>query len=200
MQATADCQYRFIDICIGWPGRVRDACVFANSTLYTKGEHGRLFPNRPRNVNGVEVPLLLLGDPAYPLLPWLMKPFSDNGRLSEEQALFNYRLSRARMVIDNAFGRLKGRRGCLLKRNDMNIKHLPNCIASCVVLHNFCEIHGENFDNGWLATDDDDDAMEGRNTAEHEVSAWHPISARVIRDALMRHFVEHIIIILFCNP
>ena len=60
MQATADCQYRFIDICIGWPGRVHDARVFANSTLYTKGEIGRLFPNRPRNVNGVEVPLLLL--------------------------------------------------------------------------------------------------------------------------------------------
>ena len=157
--------------------------------LYTKGEHGRLFPNSPRNINGVEVPLLVLGDPAYPLLPWLMKPFSDNGRLSEEQALFNYRLSRARMVIENAFVRLKGRWRCLLKRNDMNIKHLPNCIASCVVLRNFSEIHGGNFDDVWLATDDD--AMEERNTAEHEVSARHPISARLIRDALMRHFVEH---------
>ena len=85
----------------------------------------------------------------------------------------------------------------------MNIKHLQNCIASCVVLHNFCEIHGKNFDYGWLATDDDDDALGERNTAKHEVSAGHPISARVIRDALMWHLLNTdyhnlVSVILYC--
>lgn len=192
MQAVADYRYRFIDICIGWPGRVHDARVFANSTLYTKGEHGLLLPTRPRIINGVEVPLLLLGDPAYPLLPWLLKPFSDNGRLSEEQVSFNYRLSRARMVIENAFGRLKGRWRCLLKRNDMSINHMPDCIASCVVLHNICEIHKEQFHDEWLCTDDDgDDSSEKRSNPELETFADRPASATAIRNALMEHFIDH---------
>ena len=58
---------------------------------------------------GVEIPLVILGDPAYPLLTWIMKPFSDNGRLAESQKTFNYRLSRCRMVVENSFCRLKGR-------------------------------------------------------------------------------------------
>ena len=60
-----------------------------------------------RNINGQDVPLMILGDPAYPLLPWLMKGFADNGRLTEDHINFNYRLSRARMVIEGSFGRLK---------------------------------------------------------------------------------------------
>ena len=61
--------------------------MFANSELFEKGENGTLFPSRPRNICGVEIPLVILGDPAYPLLPWLMKPFSDNSRLTESQKL-----------------------------------------------------------------------------------------------------------------
>ena len=35
-----------------------------------------------------DVPLVILGDPPYPLLSWLMKAFPDNGRLSREQKTF----------------------------------------------------------------------------------------------------------------
>ena len=38
------CYCRFQDICVGWPGRVHDARVFANSSLYDKGNNGTLFP------------------------------------------------------------------------------------------------------------------------------------------------------------
>ena len=54
----------------------------------------------------MEVPLLLIGDPVYPLLEWLMKPFQDSGCLSREHHLFNYGLSRARIVMENTFGHL----------------------------------------------------------------------------------------------
>ena len=91
MQATADYRYCFTDIYIGWPGQVHDACVFSNSLLFEKGQAGNLFPHKPRKILEVEVPILILGDPAYPLLPWLMKPFSDNGKLTRPQKHFNYR-------------------------------------------------------------------------------------------------------------
>ena len=82
---------------------------------------------------------MVLGDPAYPLLTWLMKAFSDNGSLSHDQKTFNYRLSRARVVVEHAYGRLKGRWRCLLKRNDIQVQEVPNLVASCCVLHNICD-------------------------------------------------------------
>ena len=50
---------------------------------------------------------MILGDPAYPLLPWLMKGYV--GSLAQEQESFNVYLSSSRMVVERAFGRLKSR-------------------------------------------------------------------------------------------
>ena len=151
MQGLVDHRYCFMDINVGWPGSVHDARVLANSELFQKGESGTLFPQRPKKINNVMVPLVIVGDPAYPLLPWMMKPYTDTGRLSRQQSSFNYRLSRARVVTENAFGRLKGRWRCLLKRNDTNISMMPTIVAVCTILHNMCEIHGDEFDQQWLS-------------------------------------------------
>ena len=150
IQAVVDFRGIFIDVNIGWPGKVHDARVFANSTLYQKGSNGTLFPDWSQTINGISVPLLILGDPAYPLLPWLMKPYIENARSTPEERNFNYRHSRARMVVENAFGRLKGRWRCILKRADFHILNVPNVIASCVVLHNICESHGDLFQQEWV--------------------------------------------------
>ena len=47
------------------------------------------------------------------------------------------------MVIERAFGRLKGRWGALWRAMDISLDHLPNVIFACFVLHNCCEVHGE---------------------------------------------------------
>ena len=54
-----------------------------------KGQNGTLLPNTHRTINGVEVPIVILGDPAYPLLPWLMLPFADNGVLTPDARILN---------------------------------------------------------------------------------------------------------------
>ncbi|KAL1246561.1 hypothetical protein QQF64_034606 [Cirrhinus molitorella] len=46
-------------------------------------------------------------DAAYPLLPWLMKPFREGRGVTAEQINFNHHLSQARMTVERAFGRLK---------------------------------------------------------------------------------------------
>ena len=50
------------------------------------------------------VPVFLLSDPAYPLLPFLMREFSGGGR-NEREKFFRYKLSSARIPIENSFGR-----------------------------------------------------------------------------------------------
>ena len=68
---------------IGWPGKVHDARVLVNSNFYHRAMAGQLLPDWKQVINGVEVPLLILGDPAYPLLPWLQKAFPATGTLTE---------------------------------------------------------------------------------------------------------------------
>ncbi len=51
------------------------------------------------------------------------------------------------MVVERAFGILKGRLKILLKRIDMPFHPLPVITALC--LHNLCIIHGDAFNMDW---------------------------------------------------
>jgi len=149
-QAVVDANYCFTNVYVGWPGRVHDARIFSNSGLYRQGENGELFQQHTTNINGIDIPVLLLGDAAYPLKPWLMRPFSDFGNLTHEQKTFNYKHSSTRMVVEGTFGRLKGRWRCLMKRLDVATARVPFIVCSCCTLHNFCEVHGDGINYEWL--------------------------------------------------
>ena len=185
LQALVDHEYRFLDVYVGWPGSVHDARVLANSTLYRNCESGML-PHWPRTIGNTTVPLLILGDPAYPLKSWLMKPFSDTG-LTARQRKFNYQLSRARVVVENAFGRLKGRWRSLMKRNDNNIKFVPKLVTACCVLHNLCEQYGDACEEEWIVHPSgiDDTAQVPSATPSVSLSTS---SATRIREALCDFF------------
>ena len=101
-----------------------------------RGQSSTLFPDLKESISGKDIPLVLIDDHVYPLLKWLMKAFPDNGRLSCEQKVFNYRVSRARVVVEHSFGRLKGRWRCLLKRLDIDVREVSELVAACCVLHN----------------------------------------------------------------
>ena len=160
-------------------------CVFSNSSLYRKGQSNSLFPGVQESIASREVPLVILGDPAYPLLTWLMKAFPNNGRLSQQQKHFNYRLSRARVVVEHCYGRLKGRWRCLLKRLDVDVNYASKVVAACCVLHNICEIHGDAFDDDWLNGTDDQTLETNLST----VSSNQPTEGAVdIRNAFMSYF------------
>lgn len=74
---------------------------------------GQLIFSRPRSLphRNTEVPYVLDADDAFAMKPNLMKPF--NGRwLTATQRVFNYRLSRARRIIEKVFGIIQSASEC----------------------------------------------------------------------------------------
>ena len=128
---------------------------------------------------------MILGDPAYPGLPWLMKPYAENAHTTAGQRHFNYRQSRARMVVENAFGRLKGRWRCLLKRLDVKLHNVTNIVATCVILHNLCELHGDLWP---IEIDDMSDDMSDSSITSPSTNSETDSSR--IRDSIMQYLSE----------
>ena len=110
MLALVDGQYRFRWVDAGTAGSCSDAQIFNACQLKRKTDDGRIgFPDpAPITQGGSYVPYFILADDALALKTWLMKPYGRR-MLTREERIANYRISRGRRVIENAFGILVSR-------------------------------------------------------------------------------------------
>ena len=107
--ALVDAKLRFMWFKIGAPGNTHDSTLFQGSQLFRDIEAGEMEQfAKGLTLQGVVIPPLILGDGAFPLRPFISKPYSE-ASINPERRYFNYRLSRARMVSECAFGLLKSR-------------------------------------------------------------------------------------------
>ena len=136
LQAIVDPDMMFTDVYCGEPGTLHDARVLRKSPLYQQciNDSSKLFDANKR----------LVGESAYPRLDWLLPPNRDNCHLSASQRDFNYRHSRTRIVVERAFGLLKGRFRRLQHVEMKDTKEIPRIILACCVLHNICLLNDKD--------------------------------------------------------
>ena len=94
--------YEFTMIDIGDSGRQSDGGVFAASKLGFAMDNGLLKLPKARMLPGTNdfFPYVFVGDEAFPLKSYLMKPYARNAMGTEEQ-ITNYRISRSRRQVEN---------------------------------------------------------------------------------------------------
>uniref|UniRef100_A0A8C2JJH1 Putative nuclease HARBI1 n=1 Tax=Cyprinus carpio TaxID=7962 RepID=A0A8C2JJH1_CYPCA len=142
VQLVCDADLIITNCVVKWPGSVHDA----QSALYRE-----LQTNQPDGI--------ILGDSAYPLLPWLMTPFL--AATTPAQACFNTAHCKTRCAIERLNGVLKRRFACL---NYLRVEPQGACniILACIVLHNI--------------------ATRPTSFCQNE-----ELTGRIIRDAIVRH-------------
>lgn len=137
--AIVDANYNFIFADVGCQGRISDGGVFRNTTFYHKLQKGELnlpndqsLPGRQQNM-----PFVFVADDAFPLLRHIMKPYPGTNARGSEKRIYNYRLSRARRIVENAFGILSAVFRVLRKPLLLQPDKASLIIMTCVYLHNY---------------------------------------------------------------
>ena len=108
LMAAVDAFYNFAYVAVGSAGRESDGGIFRSLRLAERLADGgmHLPPPAPLPGGRQDIPHVIVGDEAFPLLPNLMRPYPGRreARMGDRARLFNYRLSRARRISENAFG------------------------------------------------------------------------------------------------
>ena len=108
--AVVNANYEFIMVDVGANGRVSYGGVFANTKFCKQLKEKALHIPEPTSLPGCHN---IVGDDAFPLMDNLMKPYAQRN-LSKAQDIYNYRVSRARRVVENTFGIMASRFRILL--------------------------------------------------------------------------------------
>lgn len=148
LQVVADHRKIFWDVCVKAPGGFDDATHFRDSLLYNRLISGDIVWDKAVTVRGQHVRPYIIGDWCYPLLSFLLTPFSWNRTGSPAQNTFDEALMKGRKMVEEAIGLLKGRWKILQDLN-VGLNHAPQTIVACCVLHNLCQIAREPEPETW---------------------------------------------------
>ena len=145
--AICDARYCFTMYDVGHYGSNNDSGVLAKSKIGELLETNRMKLPEPKTLDGCNydpLPYYLVGDEIFPLKTWLMRPYP--GKLTEEQRIFNYRLSRARRVIENyTFGILVARWRIFNTPINATIENAESYVLATMALHSYLRLTDNAF-------------------------------------------------------
>ena len=182
LMAIVDANYKFIYVDIGVNGRISDGGVFDSCEFSKKLSSQLNILNIPEQTclpgTNVKVPYYLVADEAFPLTSHIMKPYPQRN-LTHSKRIFNYRLSRARRIVENAFGILSSRFQILRSAIRVHPDKVYVIVLTVCLLHNFLRSDGRGRNSH------DEYTCADLNSLELSVAAnASGQSARSTRDAI----------------
>lgn len=138
LMGICDADYRLTYIDVGVNGRHSDGGVFKNCSFGKALNRNILNIPPPIPLPGREttVPFVLVGDDAFAMNQHLLKPYAVRN-LTGTQRVYNYRLSRARRIIENVFGIMSAVFRVLRSPILLSPEKACSVTKACAVLHNF---------------------------------------------------------------
>lgn len=138
--ALVSADYKFIVIDVGSYGKNSDGAIFSSSALgkLLRSNQLQIPPDKALPETNILLPHVIVGDEAFPLSVNLMRPYPGHQTANnEENRIFNYRLSRARRVSENAFGLLVKKFRIYERTISMSPEHVNVVIKTTCILHNY---------------------------------------------------------------
>ena len=112
--------------------------MLRNSAIYQKRVTGHVILDRVIDLGKHgKIPLVTVGDIAFPKHAWLIKVFREDTSDRREK-YFNKKLYSARVVCENAYGMLKERCRTLYKKTERRLFNVKYIVMTSVMLHNLC--------------------------------------------------------------
>lgn len=136
LMALVDADYKFILVSVGCNGRISDGGVFRASGFSSffanelSKQQRKPLPGRTKMI-----PSIIVADDAFPLQEDIMKPYPFN--VQGSRRIFNYRLSRARRMVESVFGLLSAVFRLLRKPINLKIEKVDRVVLAVCYLHNF---------------------------------------------------------------
>ena len=136
--AIAGPNYECIYANVGSNGRMNDSGVWNSADLRRKIEDDDLsIPSpTPLPYGCIRTPYVFVGDDAFALKSYMMKPYSQKD-LTTEKRIYNYRHSRARRISENLFGILANKWRVFQQSLNLSPQKARSITLCALVLHNF---------------------------------------------------------------
>lgn len=141
--AICDAKYCFTFADIGGFGSTNDA----NSVFGQAFEQHPMELNLPKpSLHGdKDLPFVIVGGDIFPLKPWLKKPYPGKN-LDQCQRIYNYRLSRARRTIENAFRILVAKWRIFRRAIRADVALVEKIVEATISLNNYlCFTENANY-------------------------------------------------------
>lgn len=189
LMGITDADYKLLYVDVGRNGKFADGGVFNRCTFGQALDRNLLRLPAPKALPGREdpVPYVLVADDAFAMRPNLMKPFAHRDLTLAEQ-VFNYRLSRARRVIENVFGIMSSRFRVLLHPIHLDPEKTKKVVLACSVLHNFLITTNKTFyapESSFDHCDEMDNVITpGEWRADVASATMHPLEPQPVQGSL----------------
>lgn len=180
--AIVNTKYEFIMVDVGANGRISDGGVLKNTEFWSKFTSSDNCLNLPEQSElpstNKKKPYVLIGDEAFQVTPNFMKPYNKTV-LNDDCRIFNYRLSRARNVVKNAFGILSSRFKIFRRSVNLDPQKVSKIVLACCHLHNYLSKSEKYIRNN-------DVDFENINTGDIRPASWRTESQELIPTPRLR--------------